>query len=171
MRIHLGPFEVSSGELVVADPCYELDRETIIMGVLAPAKNGQWQAFSGRVELENWGEACSSLIAHHIDYELGEDDISWVKCPFIVGVDSGQACIFDRAQFRRADPGPGDDVADNPWFEACCAVTEERDAGVLPGGAVSRSGIGDGAYGAYYLTDAQQQVVGVKIIFLRRSDS
>ena len=42
MNIQLGQFEVNSGQLVVADPCYELDTNIIIMGVLEAVLNGTW---------------------------------------------------------------------------------------------------------------------------------
>lgn len=47
MVIQLGNFEVNSGQLVVADPCYELDKNIIIMGVLESAENGTWRSRTG----------------------------------------------------------------------------------------------------------------------------
>ncbi|WP_270167267.1 DUF4241 domain-containing protein [Paenibacillus sp. SYP-B4298] len=168
MRIALGQFIVSSGELVVADPCHELNRESTVMGVASPVRNGTWQAVSERMELENWGEACASLIAFHTEH--GTEDGDWVKCPFIVGAVSGQAGIFDRESYRVSRTESGHEAAGSQWYTDCCHLIEARDSGVIPGGTVSRTGMGAGTYGAYYRVDAQQQVVGVKIIFLRQPD-
>ena len=49
-------------------------------------------------------------------------------------------------------------------------ITESgEEAGVLDGGVVSRTGIGDGAYGVYKAVNEQDQVVGVKLCLLRAS--
>ena len=51
-----------------------------------------------------------------------------------------------------------------------CNITESgEEAGVLDGGVVSRTGIGDGAYGVYKAVNEQDQVVGVKLCLLRAS--
>lgn len=40
MMIPLGQFEITSGKVVVADPCYERNENTMIMGVLDNVSNG-----------------------------------------------------------------------------------------------------------------------------------
>ena len=170
MNIQLGSFEVNSGQLVVADPCYELDTNTIIMGVLEPALAGIWHAEVGKVELPDWGEANAKLTAYHQSVQAQTEGLEWIKCPFIVGVDSGQAGIFDRELYRIPDAAADEATSDtdSDWYLACCDLTEDgEEAGVLEGGVVSRTGIGDGAYGVYQAVDAQGQVVGVKIVFIK----
>ncbi|MCS7460498.1 DUF4241 domain-containing protein [Paenibacillus doosanensis] len=174
MMIHLGNFEVASGELVVADPCYEADTNTIIMGVLDHVQNGTWSAYVDKTEVRDWGEACSRLIACHSSCEDNKEELFWVKTQFIVGVDSGQAGIFDSAKYRIPDAGakPGQQQEmDSDWYLACCDITESgHEAGVMDGGVVSRTGIGDGAYGAYTASNEQGQIVGVKIVFIKGND-
>ncbi|WP_442953939.1 hypothetical protein [Paenibacillus sp. JZ16] len=95
MIIQLGDFEVESGQLVVADPCYELDTNIIIMGVLEAALSGTWVGEVEKVEIPDWGEANAKLTAYHHSAAEQGAFLEWIKCPFIAGVDSGQAGIFD----------------------------------------------------------------------------
>lgn len=171
MIIPLGNFEVNSGQLVVSDPCYELGTTSdVIMGVVEPALNGTWAAEVEKVELPDWGEANAKLTAYHQSVAEQSAFLEWIKCPFIAGVDSGQAGIFDIEKYRIPDEGAAPDSSDtdSDWYYACSDITESgEEAGVLVGGVVSRTGIGDGAYGVYKAVNAQNQVVGVKIVFIK----
>ena len=170
MIIQLGNFEVNSGQLVVADPCYALDTNTIIMGVLGPVLNGAWTAEVEKVEIPDWGEANAKLTAYHQSVADQGAILEWIKCPFVAGVDSGQAGIFDSNHYRVpdiTDHGGSADM-DSEWYLACCDITDNgEEAGVLAGGVVSRTGMGDGAYGVYKALNGQSQVVGVKIVFIK----
>lgn len=170
MIIQLGNFEVNSGQLVVADPCYELDTNTVIMGVLELAANGPWIAEVEKVEIPEWGEANAKLTAYHESVAEQRTILEWIKCSFVVGVDSGQAGIFDRNHYRISNAAnhSGSNDTDSEWYLACCDITENgEEAGVLTGGVVSRTGMGDGAYGVYKAENWQSQVVGVKIVFIK----
>lgn len=170
MIIQLGNFEVNSGQLVIADPCYELDTNIIIMGVLEPAVSGIWTAEVEKVEIPDWGEANAKLTAYHHSVVDQGAFLEWIKCPFVAGVDSGQAGVFDINHYRipDADSSDGNADTDSDWYLACCDITENgEEAGVLTGGVVSRTGVGDGAYGVYKAVNAQSQVVGVKIVFIK----
>ncbi|GAB6991789.1 DUF4241 domain-containing protein [Paenibacillus pini] len=172
MNILLGNFEVTSGQLVVADPCYELNTATIIMGLLDNVLYGTWVGEVEKTEVRDWGEACSKLTAYHSSAAEQITYMEWVKCGFIVGVDSGQAGIFDLNSYRIPDAksegvGSGSDQ-DSEWYLSCCDVTESgEEAGVIQGGVVSHTGIGDGTYGVYMTTNQQNQIVGVKIVFIK----
>lgn len=171
MKAELGAFEVASGKLVIADPCYRLDENSVIMGVIAPARQGTWHAQGTMVELDGWGDVYARLLACHVSVQGREEELDWLKCPFFVGVDSGQAGIFDHGLYRRFSLGEEREQDDGPWYEACCDLsTGDYEAGVLAGGAVSRSGIGDGAYGAYVAYNERQEAVAVKIVFIKRDD-
>ncbi|MGM1049418.1 MAG: hypothetical protein ACQEXX_25235 [Bacillota bacterium] len=57
---------------------------------------------------------------------------------------------------------------DTEWYYTCCDITESgEEAGILDGGVVSRSGMGNGTYGVYKAVNAQDEVVGVKIVFIK----
>lgn len=167
--IQLGNFEVSSGQLVVADPCYELDANTVIMGLLESVMDGTWASEVEKVEIPDWGEANAKLTAYHISAAEQGAFLEWIKCPFVAGVDSGQAGIFDKQKFRINDVDTSSDSTDTAWYYTCCDITESgEEAGVLDGGVVSRTGMGDGAYGVYKAVNQQEQVVAVKIVFIKR---
>jgi len=172
--ISLGQFEITSGKLVVSDPCYDLNENTIIMGVLDDVLNGAWSAYVSKTEVQDWGEACAKLLACHGSVADKLETLEWVKGNFIVGVDSGQAGIFDVSKYRIPDADadstePND--TDSEWYYACCDITESgEEAGVLDGGVVSRTGFGDGAYAAYYAVNRQSQIIGIKIIFIKDAD-
>lgn len=173
MIIPLGDFEVTSGQLVVSDPCYELNRETIIMGVLDDVVPGTWVGQVEKMEVRDWGEACAKLTAYHRSVAEQMEHLEWVKCSFIVGVDSGQAGIFELNKYRIPDSDAleTNTDSDSDWYFACCDITERgHEAGVLDGGVVSRTGMGDGTYGVYTATNQQNQIVGVKIVFLKTAD-
>ncbi|MGE7827525.1 DUF4241 domain-containing protein [Paenibacillus sp. NPDC093718] len=170
MIIQLGNFEVSSGQLVVADPCYELDTNIIIMGVLEAVLNGTWASEVEKVEIPDWGEANAKLTAYHHSAAEQGAFLEWIKCPFVAGVDSGRAGIFDIQKYRIPDADATSDSSDTDtkWYYACRDITESgEEAGVLDGGVVSRTGIGDGAYGVYKAVNEQDQEVGVKIVFIK----
>lgn len=168
MIIQLGNFEVTSGQLVVADPCYELDTSIVIMGVVEPALNGTWVSEVEKAEIPDWGEANARLTAYHRSVAEQGAFLEWIKCPFVAGVDSGQAGIFDIHKYRIPDAEEASESTDTAWYYACCDITESgEEAGVLEGGVVSRTGIGDGAYGVYKAVNAEDQVVGVKIVFIK----
>ncbi|MEC0093198.1 DUF4241 domain-containing protein [Paenibacillus macquariensis] len=172
-NIQLGNFELTSGQIVVSDPCYELNRDTIIMGVLDNVLNGTWVAQVGKTEVRDWGEACSKLTAFHSSVAEQVEHLEWVKCSFIVGVDSGQAGIFDINKYRipDSDVQETDTDTDSDWYLSCCDITESgHEAGVLDGGVVSHTGMGDGTYGAYTATNNDNQVIAVKIIFIKGSE-
>jgi hypothetical protein len=139
----LGKFDVTSGKLVVSDPCYE--RGTWCQKENLPAVNGAWEAFvtydpdEGRV---------AALMA------LGPNarkDGNWKEEPWDIGVDSGQAGVFrgdDRPRKLTAKDHKSFPNGES-WYEANCRVTlGDVGAGVIPGGAVSSSGYGDGGYTA-----------------------
>ena len=82
---------------------------------------------------------------------------------FKVGVDSGQAGVFDKPFYRAgADAGqiPSEDALE-AWYNSCCNQTLHTDhyAGVIPHGVVSNSGYGDGGYicYSYHLSKTQGQ--------------
>lgn len=98
---------------------------------------------------------------------------------FEVGVDSGQAGIFDLAEYAKA---LSDKEADSQnreergsqfsqfYQQVCYLTSKEASFGVLPFGAVSSSGYGDGGYRCYVLKDAagtpEEKIVAALILFI-----
>ncbi|MGO8714965.1 MAG: hypothetical protein ACLQSX_03705 [Smithella sp.] len=144
----LGLFEVASGMVIVSDPCYE--RGTWCAGQLA-VKKGAWKAVvifrANRV-----GE----LRAYHNSINPNSVKV-WEKQPFEVGVDSGQAGIFDDIVYA-----PNDDA----WYRSCSAITlKALGTGILKNGVVSESGYGDGGY-TCFTAEVDGEIVAIKIVFI-----
>jgi hypothetical protein len=117
------------------------------------------------------------LIAVHKDYEM-DDDLRWKRCPgATIGVDSGQAGIFDLTYYRK------DSVFENQeskflneyrrntneegevWYAHMCDRTLGNEGwGYFEHGVVARSGFGDGAY-TLYIARVNRKVVGICIDF------
>jgi hypothetical protein len=178
-RHPLGSFTVASGELIVSDPLYDppTSEKGGINGLVPRVKKGSWSAFVHKGKAKGWGERCFQLETHHVDHPPAGSE-PWAGVQFEVGVDTGQAGIFDRPMF--ADDSlvpPGFFANEEPlvpeqlWYSMCCKHTiSTLGAGVIPGGAVSSSGVGDGGYECQFRTDKDGSVVGVRIVFLTEND-
>lgn len=152
--ITLGTFEVTSDKLVISDPCYDLG--TWCMGTVPNVKPGLWTATIGIADTGEFGERIAFLAVFHQD----SPPIQKLKaCPasFDVGVDSGQAGIFDYNHFHDEEVIEDQELTDfgSRWFTYCCYQTldGEHHAGLIPYGVVASSGFGDGCYSCYVYTD------------------
>lgn len=94
--LDIGTFEVVSTTLRITDPCY--DRDTWCAGTVENALPGIWSAKITKVDHEdNWGNRCRTLLAYHPSFKQNQ---KFTKLPIDVGVDSGQAGIFDEQFFK-----------------------------------------------------------------------
>ena len=176
----IGYFEVTSGKLVVTDPCY--DRSTWCMGYLEKVKNGTWEAFAHYSDDRSWGDRVAKLVVFHKDHRypkgfpqvLRDDEGKRVD----IGVDSGQAGFFDDGVYPdgdRDDKG-GEFGGKDKFYDDCCKATIGEDFGSKGGeypnhgivqdrGVVSSSGYGDGSYEcSYWVEDGL--VVAAEIVFI-----
>ena len=166
-------FEIVSGKVRVTDPCY--DEKTWCSAGVDNVKNGVWNAFVVMKNEREWGTRCAELQVWHSDYR--KDDVVTHTMEYIkadIGVDSGQAGVFDSKFFKDPKSVAGVErtyngarlCEDEPWYSMCCDRTlGEKMWGTIPYGAVSRSGFGDGGYNAY-LTKKDGKVVAIKIVFI-----
>ncbi|MFP5116449.1 SMI1/KNR4 family protein [Bacillaceae bacterium C204] len=164
----VGTFTVESGKLIVTDPCYEVDEEGELQNILSNVKNGKWTASI----FYTAEEVVESLIVYY-----GEKKPSgkWRVCEKLIGVDSAQAGIFDLKTFGRDDVLQFEvknvhdieiDEVGLKYFVACSdMVASDAQGGVVPGGAVSMSGYGDGMYEVKVKYNILKEVVGVMIGF------
>lgn len=86
----IGTFEIESGKIIVSDPCYEDKGGNHWQALLENVLKGKWHAL---IEEDGGSFRVAQLIAIHSDYEL--DDMNWQEYPNRIGVDSGQAGIYD----------------------------------------------------------------------------
>ncbi|WP_139892830.1 SMI1/KNR4 family protein [Bacillus sp. D386] len=163
----LGTFTIESGKLIVTDPCYDKDEEDLQV-LLLNVKNGKWTAYVTHTD----EEAVQNLFVYY-----GEKKPSgrWHDCAQAIAVDSAQAGIFDFDVFQKDETIPYElinthdieiDEASSKYYVVCCDMTDtDEQAGVVPGGAVSMSGYGDGMYEVKVKYNIFKQVVGVMITF------
>lgn len=168
--VEFGTFCVSSGELVLSDPCYGL--EVWCMKKVDSVKNGTWNFYGIQSDEGIFGKRISAICAVHADAENVSVDLKDIGD---LGVDSGQFGIFD-ADFYRNDSHfadsfvPENDFAKGEnggkFYGACCDLTlSDKQGGVLSGGGVVSSGYGDGCYdGCLYLLKGE--IVGAFVRFI-----
>lgn len=153
--VNIGSFTMSSGKMMVSDPCYEIG--TWCQYQLDNVKNGVWNASMKRVDDGVWGIRIASIQAH-IKYISPSDDAWELVEVAHIGVDSGQAGFYDLDKF---------DSQSKEWYRKNGDITlSDRQGGVLDGGAVSSSGYGDGGYPLYVIKDNSGTVIAVKVIFI-----
>lgn len=170
MIVNLGTFQITSGTLVVSDPCYECQQG--ISGIVEEATIGTWIGIIDQIDTGDWGERCAYVCAYHKSIDI-EQVTNWEACDFIVGVDSGQAGIFEHQVYRVDDSVIGETkfMPEDRWYSSCCDQTlGEPKAGVINGGVVSSSGFGDGGYEAFIAKNAEGKVIAVQIVFITEED-
>ena len=165
--IEIGSFEVTSGKLRVTDPCY--DRDTRCAGTIENALKGWWNASVVKTDgSDGWGRRCATLIVQHKSYYFLPESYKWVKTGIDVGVDSGQAGVFEDSLYPHGETGEYGDTT--TFYGRACNQSIDKDgcgtAGVIAEGAVSSSGYGDGSYDCYTITEQDGTVIAVKIEFL-----
>jgi len=183
----LGSFEVTSGKVVVTDPCYE--RGTWCAGVLDGVRNGRWLGYAF-IAPSDFGICVHELTIHHAD--LGDEEVELQLADFEVGVDSGKAGIFDEAMYPSGKKLETWDSKSSKRIETDCPFDYRNEAGfykracnasrggerstskwipptmvgVMPEGVVSSSGIGDGSYECQYHRNADGEIDYITIIFI-----
>lgn len=168
--VDFGTFSVTSGELVLSDPCYGLD--VWCLKKVDGVKSGTWKFYGIQSDEGIFGKRISAIYAVHADAE----EVSLVSEHIDnLGVDSGQFGIFD-ADFYRNDSQFSDDFAPKndfakgeeggKFYGACCDLTlSDQHGGVLSGGGVTSSGYGDGCYeGCLYSLEGE--IVGAYVRFI-----
>lgn len=163
-------------EVIISDPCYEVP--TWCQKVLKNVWPGNYSVFCKKSDVEGWGNRVSMLMAIHEDHL--STPLKWKVegSRGIIGVDSGQAGIFDMSTYR-VNPdgvplGDGDisffgsipDTTDSEkWYTKICSHTlGEQGWGHYSNGVVSRSGLGDGGYDLF-VARVNRKVVAMAIDF------
>lgn len=153
-------FEVSSGQLFVADPAYV---EHTDGGTLENVKNGTWHAVA---VLDGCADV-ALLAAYHssenVDFDRDTFPLGTEVREFSICVDSATAGIFDLGEHAKS-------VARDPEaiHNAVLATLETTRSpiDILPFGVYSDTGLGDGQYVCYSKRDDDGRVVAVWIDFM-----
>ncbi len=171
-EIVVGTFQNVSGSFIVSDPCYAIGN-VYIQGQLENVQIGDWVAEVIKLVEEDGDEAIAEITAKHVSINSGDNiDIDWNKCKYVIGVDSGQAGIFDRQYYNcdehsKESQESNNDFGESDWYYLCCDITESDElAGVIPYGVVTRSGYGDGAYEYFININNDKKINAIKIVFI-----
>lgn len=163
---HIGSFNVACGALRVSDPCYT--PQTGTSGVLANAKNGDWDAYVIRHDYGDrglGGVRVQEIIVMHEDC-ADHDPKNAESEYFDVSVDAGLAGFYDEAWWQALHANR---AGKNDWYSRMCGALffegRGNDHFVCEHGALSNSGWGDGVYPVFCVRDAAGQVVAARIIF------
>ena len=98
-------------KVVISDPCYDLD--VWCSGILENVKPGIWRTKAENANINCWGDRCTALIAWYKDVEEPNNE-DFEKTSIDVGVDSGQAGIFDYKHFEYIK---NDENRDEQWYD------------------------------------------------------
>ena len=168
----VGRFRVVSGRVIVSDPCYEIG--TWCQGILEKVRKGQWECHVSLAQEGASDTGVAELVARRASLPTPFNP-SWIEERFEVGVDSGQAGIFDMAHYRddrvaQAVERLGRETIcpDEPWYSLCCDRTSgsAMGAGIIPYGVVSSSGFGDGSYRCFTQRDREGYVTAIRTVFI-----
>ena len=141
----------------ITDPCYKEDVINQGGGLLADIKPGHWSCCT---LFDNEEKRILRLMANHVDHDyIGLSDSTEVLGA--IGVDSGQAGIFDADYYRK-------NVDDKQWYsqKPCRATSTALGFDSIDGVAVvSSSGWGDGCYAVHVSRDEAGVIVNITIVF------
>lgn len=99
----------------ISDPCYDAD--TWCAGTLENVLEGKYDCYSQSIDTGSWGVRIASIEVRHKDY----GDVEPVEVQDIdVGVDSGQAGIYDLDYFLKAREDKG---GEDEWYWRVCDCT------------------------------------------------
>ncbi len=169
--VDLGDFKITSGRMLVTDPCYKLG--TWCQGILESVRNGTWHAYVERKFLPQWDLRNWKIRVVHSQFPTS---VPHIKMEIDVGVDSGKAGFFDWASYPEGDTD--NNKAFDGFYEDICKLTlgdygrnpdDFPQAGVCKFGAVSSSGLGDGSYVCYTAVE-HNEIVAAEIVFLDENE-
>jgi hypothetical protein len=130
-----------SDKIIISDPCYERGIWCAISDF--EVMPGKYETFI--VKYEN---RAAAVIAVHSDY-IGTLNSDWELYVGEIGVDSGQAGIFDDSIYPEKEEPKGKWDDEDSFYGECCKLTlSNAQGGILKNekGVVSSSGYGDGRY-------------------------
>lgn len=153
-------FEVSSGQLFVADPVYT---ERTDGGILENVKNGTWHAVAVLDGCANVALLAAYHSSENVDFDRDTFPLGTEVREFSICVDTATAGIFDQGEHAKT-------VARDPEaIHNAVLVTLETTRSpidILPFGVYSDTGLGDGQYVCYSKRDDEGRVVAVWIDFM-----
>ena len=150
-------------EVMISDPCYEPG--TWCQGIVKNMLPGSYRVGGEIVDCDTWGRRVSKIWILHEEYSEAPPNFN--EEDFEVGVDSGQAGIYDSAYFHQQWK---DKNTSEGWYSRVCDETFNKSVGFEFGTlddkcVVSSSGFGDGSYTCYTSRNNDGKNVYVEIDF------
>lgn len=162
--IEKGFIEIEN-EVMVSDPCYKPG--TWCQGVIRNMKPGQYLVCGEIVDCDTWGNRVSRIWIIHEAYVSQKDKLALNWEDFEVGVDSGQAGIYDLSYYLQ---NWFNEETSEDWYDRVCDKTYASDTGfefntLDDKCVVSSSGFGDGSYSCQTGKNEDGKIVCVEIDF------
>lgn len=153
---HIGQFEFTS-PVDATDPCYSKNTWCRINDIpLVPDNYDGWVKI---YDDESWGKRVAELIITPAQ-TIQKPEEMWKNYTELdyqgeVGVDAGLAGIFQNKP----------DFVDSEWSDFCDLV-DDGNAWVTDWGFCCSSGYGDGGYPLYCFVDDDENIHGLRIVFI-----
>lgn len=149
VKTQVESFTIRSGMVACTDPCYQYP------DVKGPAKNGEWIARIEKSDCGNWGVRVKKMLVHHKTFSpIG---VRYKVEKHIIGVDSGQAGVFDASVYNDYN---------DLFYDRCCRATlSDTHFGYVDKGFVTSSGYGDGGYECLVYTK-DGEAVAIEVTFI-----
>lgn len=151
--------------VMVSDPCYKVG--VWCQGEVNNVLEGEYNVFIS----EDDGRIKELIVSHDNYSEIEAEDIN-IEQPFEVGVDSGNAGIFDYKYY--CDTHEEDDILDE-WYDNMHAKLFDNECSknwlfFRKHGVITSSGYGDGCYYCY-TAERNNKVMAIKIVFIDEGDN
>lgn len=168
----IGKFKNNSGKMILTDPCNNYSISSSLHNV--PVLKGVWEGRIITQDYKMWGNRVKDLIVCHesaitsgkcAELTLKLSNPLWKELPGAVGVDSGQAGIFDTQKYPKDFECDCDD--EKSFYGKACNITMNKDAGIIDTkGIVSSSGYGDGCYSVFASYNDKKKIDMLRISFI-----
>lgn len=147
------------GTCFITDPCYSTD--AWCQEYLNKIAIGTYNCFYSVGEIKGWGPRVSAIKILLNGLENSESSLKRRVLSYNIGVDSGQAGIFEGHYYEVNQP-------QKEWYEKVCRITLDKPCvGIIDNkGIVAESGIGDGLYTLYGYFNKERDLVGLLLVFL-----
>lgn len=158
-------------KVMVSDPCYGMN--TWCQGVIDNVLKGNYKCTVETFDEDTWGRRVSAIQVMHADYL--KKFLEYSKENFEVGVDSGQAGIFDYEYYKKYHSDDSEiEHADKDWYWRVCdltVTTQIPDGNTIDNlGFVSSSGYGDGGYCCWTAHNDEGKIVAIRVEYITEDD-
>ena len=154
-----------NSKVMVSDPCYGLN--TWCQGVIEGVLPGNYNCKAKLINKTYWGERVAAIEVCHEDYKSPK----YIPALLDIGVDSGQAGIFDYEYYKKYHTDASDyDHVESQWYDEVCKLTlSPKQCGTIGDkGFVSSSGYGDGSYECYVAKNNNDEIIAIRIDFIKK---